>query len=141
MLKVLRPSNESILDVYVLAMNYGFSQRTKDQAVYISVYKKHVNPGFHRGASMDDPDGVLEGSGNSATIKIKSQADPGSLVTREYLERAAPDGAVRSRTLKTKIRPAGALRRRSLSFHFIARFDPLPGEEAGQACAVHERDH
>jgi hypothetical protein len=106
-LKVLGPSNESVLDVYALALNYGFSQRMKDQVVYIGVYKKHVNLGFHRGASMDDPDGVLEGSGKQLRhIKIKSQADLGSPVIRDYLHRAAPDGAVRSRTVETKIYPS-----------------------------------
>lgn len=45
-LRVLAPSNESILDVYVLAMNYGFSERMKDQVVYIGVYSKHINLGF-----------------------------------------------------------------------------------------------
>jgi hypothetical protein len=106
-LKVLAPSNESVLDVYVLAMNYGFSERMKDQAVYIGVYTKHVNLGFHWGARLDDPEGVLEGSGKQMRhIQIKSQADLGSPVIRDYLLRSAPDGAVRSKTLKTKIYPS-----------------------------------
>src|SRR5215468_4613887 len=62
-LRVLAPSNEGILDVYVLALNYGFSERMKDHAVYIGVYTHHVNLGFYRGALMEDPAGVLEGSG------------------------------------------------------------------------------
>src|SRR5215468_5769974 len=73
-LRVLAPSNESILDVYVLALNYGFSERMKDQVVYIGVYTKHINLGFYWGARMDDPEAVLEGSGKQLRhIKIKSQ--------------------------------------------------------------------
>ena len=106
-LSVLAPSNESILDVYALAMNYGFSERMKDQAVYIAVYTKHINLGFYWGARMDDPEGVLEGSGKQLRhIKIKSPADLGSPIVRDYLRRAAPDGAARSKTLKTKIYPS-----------------------------------
>ena len=106
-LKVLAPSNESILDVYVLAMNFGFSERMKDQAVYIGVYTKHINLGFHWGARMDDPAGVLEGAGKQLRhIKIKSPADLGTPVVRDYLRRSAPEGSVRSRTLKTKIYPS-----------------------------------
>jgi hypothetical protein len=106
-LKVLAPSNESILDVYVLAMNYGFSEKMKDQVLYIGVYTKHINLGFHWGARMDDPEGMLEGSGKQLRhIGIKSQADLGSPVIRDYIRRAAPDGAVRSKTLKTKIYPS-----------------------------------
>ena len=106
-LKALAPSNESVLDVYVLAMNYGFSERMKDQVVYIAVYTKHINLGFHWGARMDDPEGVLEGSGKQMRhIKIKSKADLGSPVIGDYLCRAAPDGSVRSATLRTKIYPS-----------------------------------
>jgi hypothetical protein len=106
-LRVLAPSNESILDVYVLAMNYGFSKRRKDQVVYIGVYAKHINLGFYWGAQMDDPEGVLEGSGKQLRhIKIRSQADLGTPVVRDYLRRAAPDGSVRSKTLETKIYPS-----------------------------------
>ena len=108
-LRVLAPSNESILDVYVLAMNYGFSERMKDQVVYVGVYAKHINLGFYRGAQMDDPDGVLEGRGKQLRhIKIRSQADLGTPVIRDYLRRAAPDSSVRSKTLKTKIYPKSA---------------------------------
>ena len=103
-LKVLAPSNESVLDVYTLAMNYGFSERMKDQVVYIAVYTRHVNLGFQHGARMADPEGVLEGSGKQLRhISIKSHADLGNPVIRDYLQRAAPEGAVRSATLKTKI--------------------------------------
>jgi len=106
-LRVLAPSHESILDTYVLAMNYGFSERMKDQVVYIGVYTKHINLGFLWGARMDDPEGLLEGEGKQLRhIKIKSPADLGTPVICDYLSRAAPDGAVRSHTLKTKIYPS-----------------------------------
>ena len=106
-LSTLLPSNESILDVYVLALNYGFSEKMKDHAVYIGVYTKHINLGFHRGAGMDDPAGILEGSGKQMRhIKIKSPEDLGTPVIRDYLRRAIPEGAVRSKTLKTKIYPS-----------------------------------
>jgi hypothetical protein len=106
-LRVIAPSNESVLDAYVLAMNYGFSERMKDQVVYIGVYRKHINFGFHGGARMEDPEGVLEGSGKQLRhISIKSPADLGNPIVRNYLERAVPDSAVRSDTLKIKIYPS-----------------------------------
>jgi hypothetical protein len=106
-LRVLAPSNESILDVYVLAMNYGFSERMKDQVVYVGVYAKHINLGFYWGAQMDDPEDVLEGSGKQLRhIKIRSQADLGNPVIRDYLRRAAPDDSMRSKTLRTRIYPS-----------------------------------
>src|SRR6185503_10256215 len=106
-LRVLAPSNESVLDVYVLAMNYGFSERMKDQVMYIAVYAKHINLGFHWGARMDDPEGVLEGNGKQLRhIRIESRTDLGTPVIRNYIGRAAPDGSVPSKTLKTRIYPS-----------------------------------
>ena len=121
-LKVLAPSNESILDVYTLALNYGFSERMKDQAVYIGVYNKHINLGFYWGAKMDDPEGVLLGDGKQLRhIRIESPADLGTPIVREYLGRAIPEGAVRSTTLKTKIYPS--------------RRTPAPGLRKSKLCA------
>jgi hypothetical protein len=106
-LHVLAPSNESILDVYVLAMNYGFSERMKDQVVYIGVYTNHINLGFHWGARMADPEGLLRGSGKQMRhIQIKAPEDLGTPVIADYLRRAAPEGAARSKTLATKIYPS-----------------------------------
>jgi hypothetical protein len=96
-LKTLAPSNESVLDVYVLAMNYGFSEKMKDQVVYIGVYTKPINLGFHWGAQMDDPEGVLEGDWKRMRrIRNMSQADLGNPIVRNYLCRVAPDDSVRS---------------------------------------------
>src|SRR5258708_25913779 len=92
-LRVLRPSNESVLNVYVVALNYGFSERMKDQVLYIAVYPKHINLGFHRGTTMDDPEGILEGSGKQMRhISIRSEADLGSPAVRDYVRRARPEG-------------------------------------------------
>jgi hypothetical protein len=79
----------------------------KDQVVYIGVYAKHINLGFYWGAQMDDPEGVLKGSGKQLRhMKIRSQADLGTPIIRDYLRRAAPEGSVRSKTLRTKIYPS-----------------------------------
>ena len=43
---------------------------------------------------------LLEGSGKQFRhIKIKSRADLGDQIFRDYLQRAAPDACVRSKTL------------------------------------------
>ena len=58
-------------------------------------------------ARIDDPEGVLKGEGKQMRhIQIKSAADLGSPVIRDYLTRAIPEGAVRSKKLATKIYPS-----------------------------------
>src|SRR5579862_1168450 len=82
-------------------MNYGFSERMKDQVVYIGLYAEHINRGFYSGAAMDDPEGVVEGSGKQLRhIKIRLQADLGTPVIRDYDRRAGPNGSARSKASK-----------------------------------------
>jgi hypothetical protein len=50
---------------------------------YTAVYAAHVNLGFHRGAALPDPAGLLEGSGKRMRhVKLK----PGEEVDEEALE-------------------------------------------------------
>jgi hypothetical protein len=50
--------------------------------VAISPYKAHVNLGFYKGASLDDADGILEGTGKGLRhVKISKPED----IRTEYL--------------------------------------------------------
>ncbi|MEZ5557609.1 MAG: DUF1801 domain-containing protein [Pseudomonadales bacterium] len=49
---------------------------------YVNAFKAHVNVGFFRGAELDDPHGLLEGSGKFMRhVKLGPgrQVDPGAL--------------------------------------------------------------
>ena len=67
------------------AATYGVGpKKMKEGYVYILPHKSWVNLGFFRGAILDDPDGLLEGTGKSMRhIKIKSldQANNKSIKT------------------------------------------------------------
>jgi len=81
--------------------------------VYISVCAKHINLGFYWGAQMDDPEGVLEGSGKQLRhIRISSQADLGTPIVRAYLRWALPMALCDPRPQKRKSILAGALPKR-----------------------------
>lgn len=46
--------------------------RGKGDILYIAAYTRHVNLGFLRGAQLEDPDGLLEGTGKSLRhVKIR----------------------------------------------------------------------
>src|SRR5437762_12625828 len=72
-LEEMAPCYENIYDAYsAVAIGYGTSDRLRDGIFHIAVYSKHVNLGFNDGASLDDPKGILQGSGNQirhSTIK------------------------------------------------------------------------
>ena len=57
-------STELIYDAYnAVATGYSFTGRPSDAFVHIAVYAHWVNLGFNRGSELEDPQGVLQGSG------------------------------------------------------------------------------
>jgi hypothetical protein len=54
------------------AVYYGKTEKYLSSAVYIMPHKKHVNLGFFKGAHLEDPTGLLEGTGkNLRHVKLK----------------------------------------------------------------------
>jgi hypothetical protein len=59
---------------------------------YVDVFKSHTNIGFFYGAHLDDPAGLLEGSGkNMRHVKLKLGREPdtvalGNLIDASYLD-------------------------------------------------------
>ena len=92
-------ASESIYQVYTLAIWFGFSGKMKDMFCYIATNAGHVNLGFPRGASLPDPNRVLEGEGKAMRhIKFRSQSDMERPFVRRYIqaamEQAAPVGTI-----------------------------------------------
>jgi hypothetical protein len=57
-------ATELIYDAYnAVATGYGFTGRPSECFIHIAVYAKWVNLGFHRGSELEDPLGVLQGTG------------------------------------------------------------------------------
>ncbi|WP_171037112.1 DUF1801 domain-containing protein [Maribacter algarum] len=63
-LNTVSTTNELIWDNYnAVAIAYSKSEKLKDAFCHISVYAKHVNFGFNRGAELSKRDLKLEGKG------------------------------------------------------------------------------
>src|SRR5262249_20648475 len=54
---------ESVYKSYVVCTTYSLTGRYLDVFCHIAVYPRHVNLGFNRGAELEDPEGLLIGSG------------------------------------------------------------------------------
>jgi hypothetical protein len=127
-------ADESIYQVYTVAIWFGFSGKMKDMFCYIATSTDHVNLGFPRGARMPDPSRVMEGVGKIMRhVKFSSLADLEAPWVRRYIResmaQAAPEGtrgtgksvvkssrgsgrrAGRKRTPKTAARRRGRKRR------------------------------
>lgn len=100
-LEEMAPCYENIYDAYsAVAIGYGTSDRLSDGIFHIAVYSKHVNLGFNEGATLDDPKGILEGSGNRIRhIQIKTPEDIKLPVIRAYLRRARKKAIADARKL------------------------------------------
>jgi hypothetical protein len=70
---------------------YGIGpKKMSEQFCYIAPLKNHVNFGFYYGADLDDPSGLLEGTGKSLRhVKIRSKSEVASAELRKLLERAS----------------------------------------------------
>ena len=70
-------------------IRYGHASGMSDWICYISGHKAHANLGFARGASLPDPEGLIEGTGkNLRHVKRRSVADVERAGLRELLEAA-----------------------------------------------------
>ena len=89
-LQQMAPCKEYIYDAYnAVALGYGSTDRLKDGICHIAVYARHVNLGFNQGARLEDPEGLLEGSGKQVRhLTLKTVSDLERPEIRMYLRRA-----------------------------------------------------
>ena len=112
-------AHETVWDaINAVSLGYSPTPRWQDGIVHIATYSKHVNLGFNDGATLDDPLGILVGSGSRVRhVSFHSPADTKAKWIDDYLRRAmaqagmsAKDGD-RGTTIRVmkgeKRRPAG----------------------------------
>jgi hypothetical protein len=59
---------------------------------YVDAFKDHVNVGFFRGAELEDPAGLLEGTGKCMRhVKLRPNGDIDSVALLELIEMAYMD--------------------------------------------------
>lgn len=110
-------SMELIYDAYnAVATGFSFTARPSDAFIHIAVYPHWVNLGFNRGSELDDPQGVLQGSGRWIRhIRISKVGDLERPTLRAFVkaaieraERVAPnagDGEVKGKSVVRAVYP------------------------------------
>src|SRR5436305_1946554 len=100
-LEEMAPCYEIIYDAYsAVAIGYGTSDRLRDGVFHIAVYSNHVNLGFNDGGSLDDPKGILQGSGKQIRhITIETAEDLERPELRTYIRRARKKALADARKL------------------------------------------
>jgi hypothetical protein len=89
---VLEEAPDAIEKVYAnhpSAIWFGTGPMMKDMFCYIAAARSHVNLGFCRGASLSDPNRVLEGEGKKMRhVKFRSERDLARPFVRRYIRAA-----------------------------------------------------
>lgn len=71
------------------------SSRWQDGICHIAAYARHVNLGFNDGASLEDPLGILDGTGARIRhVSLHTLADVGAPWVSEYLRAAMANAGV-----------------------------------------------
>lgn len=117
----LAPCHETVFDAsYTVGLLYGPNARVSEAICYISVHRKHVNLGFHRGSLLENPGGVLKGDGPwMRHIQVRSPADLDRPELRSFLRAACaeadhkPSGGRITSIVKRAKSSKGRLPRRS----------------------------
>ena len=112
-------ASESIYQVYTVAIWFGFSGKMKDMFCYITTSARHINLGFPQGATLPDPNRVLEGEGKAMRhIKFRSMSDLERPFVRRYIQAAieqvaaaaAAGGTGKTVVKKTVVKTTGVKR-------------------------------
>ncbi len=96
MRKRMPTANELVYDNYqFLAIGYSPTERTSECIVSLAINKHGVALSFYYGATLDDPDGVLLGTGKqSRFIRLPTASTLSEPVVEARIDAAIAQGAV-----------------------------------------------
>ena len=71
---------------------------------YVNAFKAHVNVGFFRGAELDDPESLMEGTGKFMRhVKLGPQRSVNATALRKLIETAYADMSARVNVVSSKL--------------------------------------
>ena len=100
----MAPCHEYIFEMRSkVVLLYGATERViADGICNIHVFARHVNLGFPRGADLDDPAGVLQGTGKAMRhITVKKLSDLDRPEIRPYLRQARKNAGLKRQRHRT----------------------------------------
>jgi hypothetical protein len=99
-------ANELIYDNYnAVAFGWSVTDKAGDVFCSIAVYSNHVNFGFNKGASLDDPARMLTGDGTLYRyVTIKDKADFEEWYIKQLLTQAYQNATADSKPMKDQVK-------------------------------------
>ena len=98
-LRVMPNAHEVVWDaVNAVSIAFTPTPRWQDGICHIATYSKHVNLGFNQGATLDDPLGILEGTGTHVRhVSLHTVDDTNAKWIDDYLRRAMATVGMRAK--------------------------------------------
>jgi hypothetical protein len=85
--------SELIYEVYCISDAFTFTRKQGQGFIHIATYAQHVNLGFDHGSELDDPDGLLKGTGKRIRhIRLNKVADVKQKSVVHLIEQAVEQG-------------------------------------------------
>ena len=99
-------ASELVYDAYnAVAEAFTYSDRLKEAFCHVAAYRTHVNLGFNRGVDLEDPEGLLAGSGARIRhVRVTAPADLTRPAVRALIRAAAEEGRERAAGVRAKPR-------------------------------------
>lgn len=95
-LKLAGECSELIYETYCISNAFTFTGKQGQGFIHIATYAKHVNIGFDRGTELEDPEGLLAGTGKRIRhIRMSNASD----VKRDSILRLIEAAVEQGRTM------------------------------------------
>lgn len=114
-LKATGKCSELIYETYCISNAFTFTGKQGQGFIHIATYSKHVNLGFDRGAELEDPDELLEGTGKSIRhVRLSGVSDLKRPAVMELIRGAVRQGLDMAEKSKTgRVAASVTVKRRS----------------------------
>jgi len=98
-LMVAPDSWELVYETYALSVAFSWTNALRDAFCHVAVYREHVNLGFNRGAELQDPAGLLRGTGKLIRhVRLTSPDDLAKPDLTTLIEAAAQHARARMKS-------------------------------------------
>jgi hypothetical protein len=101
-LEIYPDSNELLYHTHALTAVFSISEKLSDAFCMLPIYTSHVNLGFNKGTLLNDPHGLLTGTGNLIRhIPVDAPADYRNKKVKDLIK-SAVDFAIEDMDKPTK---------------------------------------
>lgn len=113
-LKLAGECSERIYETYCISNAFTFTGKQGQGFIHIATYANHVNLGFDRGTELDDPEGLLQGTGKLIRhIRLKGVSDVKRAGVTNLIRGAVQQGLAMAHLKGGRIAARAFVKRRS----------------------------